>query len=110
MSGTKLTSSSLNCCGSPRKTPAAITKTLQSMCTARAPDYDYEDRLRDLLELLADHGQREAIIVLSDRLQHFDGVQSPLQEPYPTLIQPKPRPTRCRALALVRVHEICRRF
>jgi len=56
--------------------PPTITKTLQSMFAARVPDYDYEGRLRALLEFLAGHGQREAVILISDRLRHLDGIQA----------------------------------
>jgi hypothetical protein len=56
--------------------PAAITKTLQLMFATSAPDYDYEGRLRSLLEYLAGHGQREAVILISDRLRHLDSVQA----------------------------------
>lgn len=56
--------------------PSTVTKTLRSMFAARVPDYDYEGRLRVLLEFLAGHGQREAVILLSDQLRHLDGVQA----------------------------------
>ena len=56
--------------------PSTITKTLRSMFAARVPDYDYEGRLRTLLEFLAGHGQRESVILMSDRLRHLDGVQA----------------------------------
>jgi hypothetical protein len=56
--------------------PEVITKTLQAMLAAHAPDYDYQDRLRSLLEFLAEHGQREAVILISDRLRHLEGVQA----------------------------------
>lgn len=55
--------------------PAAITKTLQLMLSIRVPDYDYEGRIRALLEFLANNGQRDAVILLSDRLRHLDGIQ-----------------------------------
>lgn len=56
--------------------PAAITTVLQSMIASHALDYDYEDRLRSLLEYLAAHGQREAVIGMTDRLRHLPGVQT----------------------------------
>ncbi len=55
--------------------PAKITKVLQVMVTAHAPDYDYQDRLKALLQFLAEHGQREAVILLSNPLRHLEGVQ-----------------------------------
>jgi hypothetical protein len=54
--------------------PAAITTVLQSMVAAHAPDYDYEDRLRSLLEFLAAHGEREAVILTSNQLRHLPGI------------------------------------
>jgi hypothetical protein len=56
--------------------PEAITKILQTMIAAHAPEYDYQDRLRSLLEFLATHGQREAIILISDRLRHLQGIET----------------------------------
>lgn len=56
--------------------PAAITRLLQSMVAAHPPEYDYQDRLRSLLQFLAEHGQREAVIPISDRLRHLEGVQA----------------------------------
>jgi hypothetical protein len=56
--------------------PVAITKVLKSMLSSHAPEYDYEGRLRSLLETLAEHGQREAVIVLSDRLRHLEGFEA----------------------------------
>lgn len=59
-----------------QQNPVAVTKVLQCMVAAHVPEYDYEDRLRSLLEFLAEHGQREAVILISDRLRHLDGVQA----------------------------------
>lgn len=56
--------------------PGAITEVLRSMLTAQLPDYDYEDKLRSLLEFLAKHGQREAVIVMTDRLRHLQGIEA----------------------------------
>jgi len=56
--------------------PAAVTEVFQSMLAAHRPEYDYQDRLRSLLEYLAAHGQREAAILISDRLRHLEGVQA----------------------------------
>jgi hypothetical protein len=56
--------------------PAAITKVLQSMIAAHVPDYDYQDRLRLLLDFLATHGQRDAVLVMSDRLRHLQGMET----------------------------------
>lgn len=56
--------------------PAGITRVLHLMIAAHLPDYDYQDRLRSLLEFLANHGQREAVIVICDHLRHLEGVGS----------------------------------
>jgi hypothetical protein len=56
--------------------PKAISEILQSMVEVHAPDYDYQDRLLALLELLAEQGQREKVIIISDRLRHLSGVES----------------------------------
>jgi len=53
--------------------PAAIAGFLQSMIAAHVPDYDYQDRLRSLLEFLSQHGEREAVILMSDQLRHLPG-------------------------------------
>ncbi|MFZ3212854.1 MAG: hypothetical protein WA188_15230 [Terriglobales bacterium] len=59
-----------------QQNPLAVTKVLRCMVAAHVPEYDYEDRLRSLLEFLAEHGQRDAAILISDRLRHLDGVQA----------------------------------
>ncbi len=56
--------------------PPVVTKMLQSMVAAHPPDYDYQDRLRSLLEFLAAHGQRDAVILISNRLRHLEGVEA----------------------------------
>jgi hypothetical protein len=56
--------------------PKVISEILQSMVEAHAPDYDYQDRLLSLLELLAKQGQKERVIIISDRLRHLPGVES----------------------------------
>jgi hypothetical protein len=50
----------------------AVTKT---MLESHVPDYDYEDRLRHLLELLASKGHRDAVLLLTDRVRHLPGIQ-----------------------------------
>jgi len=54
--------------------PATITKILRSMIAAHVPDYDYEDRLRLLLEFLAANGEKEAVILITNQLRHLPGV------------------------------------
>lgn len=54
----------------------AITKVVISMIRAHLPEYDYENRLRSLLEFLSTHGQRDAVIVMSDRLRHLSGIET----------------------------------
>lgn len=56
--------------------PAVITNVLQSMIAAHVPDYDYEDRLRCLLEFLAAHGERSAVILMSNQLRHLPGIET----------------------------------
>jgi hypothetical protein len=56
--------------------PEAITKVVGSMIGAHVPEYDYQDRLRSLLEFLSAHGQRDAVIVMSDRLRHLSGIEA----------------------------------
>jgi hypothetical protein len=57
--------------------PAAITKILQSMVAAHPPpEYDYQDRICLLLQFLAEHGQRDQVILMIDRLRYLDGVQA----------------------------------
>lgn len=56
--------------------PEAITRTVKSMLAEHVPEYDYEDRLRSLLEFLAQHSQREAVILLCEQLRHLEGVQA----------------------------------
>ena len=45
------------------------------MIAAHPPDYDYQDRLRSLPEFLAAHGQRDAVILLTNQLRHLEGIQ-----------------------------------
>lgn len=56
--------------------PAAIMGVLQSMIAAHVPEFDYEDRLYSLLEFLAAHGQREAVIVMTDRLRRLTRIET----------------------------------
>jgi hypothetical protein len=58
------------------KGPAAIAKVLQSMIAAHVPEYDYQDRLRSLLEFLAAHGERAAVIRMSDKLRRLPGIET----------------------------------
>ena len=55
---------------------AAITRVLRLTISAYVPDFDYEDRLRSLLEYLAEHGEREAVILLCDKLRHLPGIET----------------------------------
>ena len=50
---------------------AVTSKMLQS----HVPDYDYEDRLRQLLALLASKGHREAVLLEAERVRHLPGIQ-----------------------------------
>ena len=54
--------------------PAAITAVLQSMTSAHVPDYDYEDRLRWLLEFLAAHGEPDTVILISNQSSNLPGI------------------------------------
>lgn len=55
--------------------PAEVTAVLEKMIAARAPDYDYEDRLRALLRTLAEKGQRDQVILMAERLRQLPGIQ-----------------------------------
>lgn len=54
--------------------PAVTAKILESLISAHVPDYDFHDRIRDLLAFLAANGQRDAVILISNRLRHLEGV------------------------------------
>jgi hypothetical protein len=54
--------------------PAVVTNILKSLITAHVPDYDFHDRIRDLLAFLAANGQRDEAILISNRLRHLEGV------------------------------------
>jgi len=54
---------------------AKITVVLDKMLSSRVPDYDYEDRLRNLLELLAAKGHRDTVTLQAERLRHLPGIQ-----------------------------------
>jgi hypothetical protein len=56
--------------------PAGITRVLQAMIAAHVPEYDYEDRLVSLLQFLATHDQREAVILMSNELRHLPGAET----------------------------------
>jgi hypothetical protein len=56
--------------------PKAVTNILRAMVTAHVPEYDYQARLRSLLEFLAAHGQRQAVILVTDRLRHLEGMEA----------------------------------
>lgn len=58
------------------KDPATVAKVLKSMIIAHPPEYDYQDRLRSLLQFLAEHGQREEVILIIDKLRHLPGIQA----------------------------------
>ncbi len=52
-----------------------VLAVTDKMLQAYAPDYDYEDRLRDLLALLASKGHRDAVLLLTDRVRYLPGIQ-----------------------------------
>lgn len=54
---------------------AKITVVLEKMLCSHVPDFDYEDRLRKLLELLADKGHRDSVMLQAERLRHLPGIQ-----------------------------------
>jgi hypothetical protein len=56
--------------------PTTISETFHLMVAAHPPEYDYKDRIRSLLELLSQHGEKEKVILLTDRLRHLDSVQA----------------------------------
>lgn len=55
----------------------AVTK---KMLQSHAPDYDYEDRLRNLFKLLASKGHREHVLLLAERVRHLPGIQELYKE------------------------------
>jgi len=55
--------------------PATITDVLQMMVDAHVPEYDYQDRLSSLLKFLAENGQADRVIVISNKLRHLEGAQ-----------------------------------
>lgn len=54
---------------------ASIAVILEKMLSSRVPDYDYEGRLRQLLELLALNGHRESVLLQAERLRHLPSIQ-----------------------------------
>jgi hypothetical protein len=56
--------------------PATIAEVLQSMVNAHPPDYDYQDRLASLLKFLAEHGQKDRVILISNKLRYLEGAQA----------------------------------
>jgi hypothetical protein len=57
------------------KNPRVVAQIFESMLGAHIPDYDYQDKLVSLLELLAKLGQRERVLVVSKRLTHLPGIE-----------------------------------
>lgn len=53
--------------------PESISGILKSMIDSRVPEFDYEDKLRSLLELLADRGQRDKVLVMCNQLRDLPG-------------------------------------
>jgi hypothetical protein len=54
--------------------PAAITAVLAKLAETLQPFYDYQGRLKTLLEKLASSGQRAAVLDLCNRLRDVAGV------------------------------------
>jgi hypothetical protein len=54
---------------------AKIVVVLEKMLSSHVPDYDYEDRLRHLLDVLASKGHRNAVMVHAEKLRHLPGIQ-----------------------------------
>lgn len=52
-----------------------VTAVLEKMLSSHVPDYDYEDRLKQLLELLASKGHRDTVMLQAERLRHLPGIQ-----------------------------------
>lgn len=55
--------------------PDGVNAVLDKVIAARVPDYDYEDRLKSLLERLVEKGKREDVIRHAERLRNLSGVQ-----------------------------------
>jgi hypothetical protein len=55
--------------------PDGVNEVLDKVIAARVPDFDYEDRLKSLLERLKEKGKREAVIKYAERLRNLPGVQ-----------------------------------
>jgi hypothetical protein len=49
--------------------PAATAEILERMLEASAPTYDLDDKLKGLIEKLAEHGQRDAAIRCADKVR-----------------------------------------
>jgi|HubBroStandDraft_4_1064222.scaffolds.fasta_scaffold08187_2 hypothetical protein len=55
--------------------PDGVVAVLEAMVAAHIPDYDYENRLLDLLRNLAEDGKRVEVISLLERLRSLSGMQ-----------------------------------
>jgi hypothetical protein len=53
----------------------SVLAVTNRMLHSYVPDYDYEDRLRHLLALLASKGHREAVLLQAERIRHLPGIQ-----------------------------------
>jgi hypothetical protein len=57
------------------KNPAAVATVLGKAIERKVPHFDYEDRLKKLLETLVENGQKGEVILLADRLRDISGMQ-----------------------------------
>jgi hypothetical protein len=55
--------------------PDGVNAVLAKVIAARVPDYDYEDRLKALLERLVEKGKRDDVILYAERLRNLPGIQ-----------------------------------
>jgi hypothetical protein len=55
--------------------PDGVNAVLDKVIAARVPDYDYQDRLKSLLERLVEKGKRDDVILYAERLRNLSGIQ-----------------------------------
>jgi hypothetical protein len=60
--------------------PPTVTETFRSMIEAHPPEYDFQDRIRSLLQILSERGQKDKVILMADRLRQLDGIHALFRE------------------------------
>ncbi len=57
------------------KSPVGVSAVLGKMIEGGVPEFDYDDKLKTLLRILAEKGQKQDVLLYAERLRSIPGMQ-----------------------------------